>query len=41
MVIAASFRPAGDIGATIISLILSDARHLRVGSYGFQLPSPT
>jgi len=41
MLIAASFRPPGDICATIISLILSDTRHLRVGSYGFQLQSPT
>jgi len=41
MLIAASFRPAGDICATIILLIFSDARHLRVGSYGFQLESPT
>jgi len=41
MLIAASFRPAGDNCATIISLIFSDARHLRVGSYGFQLQSPT
>ena len=35
MLIAASFRPASDICATIISLIFSDTRHLRVGSYGF------
>ena len=41
MLIAASFRTAGDICATIIWLIFSDARHLRVGSYGLQLQSPT
>jgi hypothetical protein len=32
--LAVSFCPAGDTGATIISDIFSDARHLRVGSYG-------
>jgi len=41
MLIAASFRPAGDICATIIALRLSDPRHLGVGSSGFQLQSPT
>jgi len=41
MLIAAGFRAAADICATIISLNISDARHLRVGSYGFQLQSPT
>jgi len=41
MPIAASFCPAGDICATIISLIFSDAPHVRVGSYGLQLQSPT
>jgi len=41
MLIAPSFRPACDICATIISLIFSDARHLPLGSYGFQLQSPT
>jgi len=41
MLIAASFRPAGDICATIISLIFSDASQLHVGSYGFQLQRQT
>ena len=41
MLIAASFRPAGDIWATILALILSDAQHLRVGSNGLHLQSPT
>jgi len=31
LLIAASFRPGGDISATIISLIFPNARHLRVG----------
>ena len=41
MLIAASFRPDSDICATIISLIFSDAPHLRVGFHGFQIQSPT
>jgi len=41
LVIVGSFHPAGDICATMISLIVSEARHLRVGSYGFELQSRT
>jgi len=41
MLIAASFRLAGDICATIILLVFSFAGHLLVGSYAFQLQSET
>ena len=41
MLIAGSFRPAGDICATVIARIVSDARHLPGGYYRFQLQSST